>query len=473
MHRESSSEMRRLLFGLVLLTPAAATAQDTTVVQGATVIDGTGRDPIANASLVIAGGRIVAIGATAATRVPAKARIIPAHGKFVIPGLMDANVHLVYGISIEFLARYEGRFEDLVAEAAQVSLANGLTTIFDSWGPLGPLVRTRDRIASGEIPGSRLYVAGNIIGLTGPFGRDFNGDAEKTVSKVFVQRIDNTWEEGTGPELMWLTPDSLRSAIRGYTAKKMDFLKYAVSGHTSMEMLMFSPEQQRVIVEEGRRAGITVQTHTTSVESLRQALEAGVDLMQHCSITGRVAIPDATFELLRSGKVFCAVQSITKARLDVMTTAVAAGLPKRVFFGELIKVQDQNERRMIAAHIPVLLATDAGIMNPDEHDALPDNMKKDESTDLGRAHFLWFKAVTEKGMKPMDAIMAATSNIARAYHLDREIGTLEPGKRADLLILDADPLADIMNVEKITTVMKDGLVVDRAALPLKRVLTRP
>jgi imidazolonepropionase-like amidohydrolase len=236
---------------------------------------------------------------------------------------------------------------------------------------------------------------------------------------------------------------------------------------------MFSPEQQRVIVEEGHRAGITVQTHTTSVESLRQALEAGVDLMQHCSITGRVAIPDATFELLRSGKAFCAVQAITKARLDVMTTAAAAGIPKRVFFGELIKVQDQNERRMIAASIPVLLATDAGIMNPDEHDALPDNMKKDESTDLGRAHFLWFKATAEKGMKPMDAIMAATANIARAYHLDREIGTLEPGKRADLLILDADPLADIMNVEKIATVMKDGLVVDRAVLPLKRVLTRP
>jgi imidazolonepropionase-like amidohydrolase len=112
-------------------------------------------------------------------------------------------------------------------------------------------------------------------------------------------------------------------------------------------------------------------------------------------------------------------------------------------------------------------------MNPDEHDALPDNLKKDESTDLGRAHFLWFQAMAEKGMKPMDAIMAATSNIARAYHLDREIGTLEPGKRADLLILDADPLADIMNVAKIATVMKDGLVVDRAALPLKRVLTRP
>ena len=188
-------------------------------------------------------------------------------------------------MSIEYLARYEGRFEELIAEAAQVGLANGLTTMFDSWGPLKPLLTVRDRIAKGEIPGSRLYVAGNIIGLTGPFGRDFNGEGETKVSKPFRERIDQLWEEGTGPELMWMTPDSLRLAIRAYAARRMDFLKYAVSGHPQMEMLMFSPEQQRVIVEEAHQAGIVVQTHTTSVESVRQAVEAGVDLMQHCSIT--------------------------------------------------------------------------------------------------------------------------------------------------------------------------------------------
>ncbi len=464
--------MKTLLLAAGLLAIAAPlSAQDTTVVTGATVIDGTGRDPVRDASIVIAGSKIVSIGSSASTRIPKKARVIPAQGKYVIPGLMDANVHLVYGVSVEFLARYEGRFEELIAEAAQVGLANGLTTVFDSWGPLTPLLAVRDRIAKGEIPGSRLYVAGNIIGLTGPFGRDFNADAEKSVSKGFRTRIDEMWEEGTGPELMWMTPDSLRLAIRKYTARGMDFLKYAVSGHTQMEMLMFSPEQQRVIVEEGHRAGIVVQTHTTSVESLKQAIEAGVDLMQHCSISGRVPIPDATLALLQSRKVWCAVQPVTKVRLDA-TVAAATSFPRRVFYDELIKVEEANERRMVAAGIPVLLATDAGVMNPDEHDALPDAMKKDENTDHGQAHFLWFKATAEKGMKPMDAILAATSNIAKAYHKDREIGTLEPGKRADLIILDADPLADIMNVMKISAVMKDGAVVDRAALPLKRILTR-
>lgn len=463
------SKLLSAFLAAALATPVAV--QDTTVVTGATVIDGTGRDPVRDASIVIVNGRIAAIGPSASTRIPKKSQVIDARGKYVIPGLMDANVHLVYGISIEFLARYEGRFEELIAEAAQVALANGLTTIFDSWGPLQPLLTVRDRIAKGEIPGSRLFVAGNIIGFTGPFGRDFNGDAEKTVSKAFRSRIDDLWEEGTGPELMWLTPDSLRHAIRKYAARGMDFLKYGVSGHTQMEMLMFSPEQQRVIIEEGHRAGIVVQTHTTSVESLRQAIEAGVDLMQHCSISGRVPIPDATLALMQSRRVWCAVQPLTKTRLEAQVVA-AAGFPRRVFYDELIKVAEVNERRMVAERVPVLLATDAGIMSPDEHDALPEAMKKDESTDLGPAHFLWFKAMAEKGMKPMDAILAATSNIAKAYRKDGEIGTLEPGKRADLLILYADPLADIMNVTKIGTVMKDGVVVNRAALPVKRILTR-
>ena len=465
--------MRAFLAGFAFVVPVAVAAQPTAVIVGATVIDGTGRPPLSDAAIVVANGRVVSVGSAATTKVPAGAAVIAARGKYVIPGMMDANVHLVYGVSIEFLARYEGRFDEIVAEATQVALANGLTTVFDSWGPLGPLLRTRDRIAKGDIPGARLFVAGNILGLTGPFGRDFNGDAERTASKPFVDRIDAAWEEGTGPELMWLTPDSLRVAIRAYTATKMDFLKYAVSGHTSMEMLMFSPEQQRVIVEEGHRAGITVQTHTTSVESLRQAIEAGVDLMQHCSITGRVAIPDTTMALLKSGRVFCAVQPLTKARIEVAAGPIAAGYPKRVYFAELTRVQDENDRRMIAAKIPVLLATDAGIMNPDEHDALSEAMKKDESTDLGRAHFLWFKAMAEKGLKPMDAILAATANIAKAYHLDRDLGTLEPGKRADLVILDGDPLADIMNVERTAMVMKDGVVVNRASLPVKRVLTKP
>ena len=87
-------------------------------ITGATLIDGTGAPPIRDSVIVVSDGRIAAA------------------GKFVIPGLMDANVHLVLGSSIEFVVRYEGHYEDLIEEAAQVTLKNGVTTVFDSWGPL-------------------------------------------------------------------------------------------------------------------------------------------------------------------------------------------------------------------------------------------------------------------------------------------------------------------------------------------------
>jgi imidazolonepropionase-like amidohydrolase len=457
-----------LLVGAALATPASA--QPTAIV-GATLIDGRGGPPVPNTTIVVEDGRIRAVGPGSSLAIPPGARRLDAAGKFVVPGLMDANVHLVFGISIEFLARHEAHLEALIAEAAQVALKNGLTTVFDSWGPLTPLLAVRDRIARGETAGARLLVAGNIIGFTGPFGRDFNPDGETRASAPFVRRINTLWEEATGPELLWLTPDSLAAAIRRYAARPLDFLKFGVSGHTLPEMLMFSPDQQGVIIAEARRGGKTIQTHTTSVESLRQAILAGVDLMQHCSITGRVPIPDATIRLMIERKAWCAIQSKTAKRLAA-ELAGAGAFPARLYYRELLETADANDRRLIAAGAPLVLATDSGIMDPDEWEATPPALRAENATELGQAHFRWFDATAEKGMKPMDAILAATRNIAMAYRLIDDLGTLEPGKRADLLILESDPLADIANLRKIATVMKDGLVVDVAKLPVQTVLTR-
>ena len=93
--------------------------------------------------------------------------------------------------------------------------------------------------------------------------------------------------------------------------------------------------------------------------------------------------------------------------------------------------------------------------------------------EFGEAHFLWFKAMAEKGMTPMEAIVSATRNIAAAYHKLDRLGTLEPGKLADLVVLDANPLQDVNNIRKISLVMKDGQVVDRDKLPVKKVLSIP
>ena len=89
----------------------------------------------------------------------------------------------------------------LIEEAAQVSLANGVTTVFDSWGPLQPLLNVRDRIRRGEVVGTRVFVAGNIVGLSGPLGPDFNPLAATAATSEFAKRINGIWEENVGPDL--------------------------------------------------------------------------------------------------------------------------------------------------------------------------------------------------------------------------------------------------------------------------------
>lgn len=466
--------MRRALWIAVALVAAwsAPASADVTAIVGGTLIDGTGGAPVPDAVVVVRDGTIAAAGPRAKVDVPAGARTIDATGKFVLPGLMDANVHLVLGASIEFIVRYEGRYEALIEEAAQIALRQGLTTVFDSWGPLQPLLNVRDRINRGEVPGSRMYVAGNIIGFSGPFGRDFNAEAESTASKQLVARINRIWEENTGPDLLYMTPAQVRTEIRAYSARGMDFLKYGASGHVLTNLIQFSPEAQRAIVEEGHRAGMIVQTHTTSVESLRQGIEAGVDMMQHAASTGPVPIPESTIELARQRQTYLAVQPRTKRRLEIELKRAADAAPDSITRNNE-QIRHENQVRLAKSGVPLLLATDAGVSDPDALAQMSQELKTDRLTELGEGHFLWFEAMVEKGMSPMTAIVSATRHIAEAYHRQDRLGTVQAGKAADLVVLDADPLADIKNVRRIAMVIKDGQVVDRKRLPVRRVLTRP
>ncbi len=358
--------------------------------------------------------------------VPAGAKEIKAAGKYVIPGLMDANVHLVLGSSIEFIVRYEDHYEDLIEEAAQVTLKNGVTTVFDSWGPLQPLLNVRDRINRGETIGSRTYVASNIVGLSGPFGRDFNVAAETTATRALVRRVNRLWEENTGPDLMWDTPDQVRREIHRYVSRGIDFLKYAASGHREEDFLQFSPEQQQVIVEEVHRAGIIAQTHTTSVESLRQALEAGVDMLQHGSVTGPTAIPESTIKLMLDKKVYCAVQPRTAKRLAIELENAEDALPSRRAkerlqiwndndgpAGECSRARCQRDRRR--RHGSRCRVDEA-------------QMKIDRSTDLGEGHLRGSRR-GGKGMTPMERIPSATRNIVVAYRCRISLALKEAGRQ--------------------------------------------
>ena len=453
---------------LAFATATGLVAQSLAIT-GATVIDGTGRAPVTDAVVVVENGRITAVGPAASTTVPAGVLRIDGRGKYVIPGLMDANLHLYLNGDLESLIRYEGRYHEIVLEGAQIALKTGQTTVFDTWGPRADLVKVRDMINAGQAIGSRIYLAGNIIGFSGPLGPDFYGAAATWASKAFVKRTNEYWEQGTGRDLLWMPPDSLRQAIRRYIAGGADFLKYGSSGHVDMNLISFSERAQKVIVEEGHRAGKTVQTHTTSPESLDMAVEAGVDIITHGDISGPLyPIPDETLKKLVDRNISVSVLAITKRSLDAMIAKAPEGI-----LTPYMKIAATNIRNMVKAGVKLMISTDAGVQDPIRLSESPTLASDtvDARVKLGEGHFNALLSLEEAGMAPMEILKSATSNIARAYKVDRELGTLERGKAADLVILDADPLASARNYRRISAVIKDGKVVDLAVLPSAPVIS--
>ncbi len=462
---------------LLICTVPVLAQSESLAITGATIFDGTGAQPLRDGVVLISGNRIVSVGPARSVKIPEQARRLDAGGKFIVPGLMDANIHLNFIIALETLIKYEDRYDEIALEAAQVALKNGLTTVFDTCGQRAALVRTRDRIAAGETPGSRIYLAGYILGLSSPLGADFRPSSILNfVSKTFADRIKNRWEEGVGPELMWMTPEQVRPIVRDYTHKDVNFLKYASSGHGAWPEVMFSyiafsPRVQKAVVEEGHAAGLPVQAHTTSVESLDIAIDAGVDIVTHGDVTGTTTpIPAETLRKLVQRHIPVSVIPVTQNYLDTELQVVRRN-PPRVGnawpqFQELAKL---NRKSMIRAGVTLLLSTDASLANPV---LVAESGRSPVDPDsIGEGHFNALVALEEEGMSAPEILKTATINIAKAYRVDKDLGTLETGKIADLLILERNPMESARNYRSIQVVVKDGKVVDRDALPVAPLIT--
>ena len=466
--RLRSTRLAAMLGTLLVASAGRATAQ-TIAVTGGTVIDGTGRAPIADGVVVMDKGRIAAVGSAKDVTIPSSATKIDARGKYVIPGLMDANLHLDLNIWLEDLIRYEDRYDQIVLEGAQIALKTGQTTVFDTWGPRAALIKVRDMINRGEAEGSRIYLAGNIIGFSGPLGPDFIAPAAAYVSKAFAKRINETWEQGTGRDLLWMPPDSLRMAIRKYTGLGVDFLKFGGSGHQEMNLLTFSPRAEQVIIEEGHRAGMTVQAHVTSPESIDMAVDAGVDILTHGDISGPVyPIPAETIKKIVDRGVAISILSGTKRAID----AQAKQAPNNLLL-PYMKVAVENIKNLTKAGAKMMVSTDAGVEDPVRLAESPSLASDtvDARVKLGEGHFNALTAFEEAGMAPMEILKTITSNVAKAYKVDKDLGTLELGKVADLVILDANPLEAAKNYRRINSVIKGGKVVNLAALPTAPVIS--
>lgn len=451
-------------------------ADEVSVISNGTLIDGNGGVPLRDASVLIRSGRIQKVWSGPGD-VPADTRRIDATGKYILPGIINANVHLIDGImlmgtgGIEHLARYEGRYHEVIEEAAQIALKYGMTTVMDTWNALEPVRLARDRINRGDVLGARIYFAGNIVGMGGPFSADFCVQCRAVTTKAFADRIDEMFEANVGRDLSRMAPEDVRNRIRRYCQQGVDFLKVAITDHTNPPIgpyMTFSERVLNIIVEETRRAGLPLVTHTNSVEGLYLGIQHRADAMMHVTSTYQTAIPYETIEEMVRYKVWGEIQPTTEGFQKGIEATPGAG--RWALYGG--GVHRENTRRMVEAKAPILMGTDAGCTDPDVLDSLSQAELHERPWTLGEDHFLWFKAMDQFGMAPMDAILAATKNVALAYKKIDDIGTVEAGKYADILLLDKNPLDSIENMRSISMVMKEGSVIDTEKLPTQQVATR-
>jgi imidazolonepropionase-like amidohydrolase len=484
-----------LLAGAATAFLAAQAAPPPLAIVGATIIDGNGGPPTPDGVVVVQNGRIASAGPRASVSIPAGAQTLDGRGKFVVPGFVDTNVHLsLYGgmnDRYETLVRYFDRQPDIVLEAAQIDLRYGVTTVRDSYGMLRPLVATRDRIDAGAAVGPTILAAGNIVGWSGPYSISFSLTRETGLT-LFQEQMNDEVAQGAGEELMEMRPAELARAIDAYLDKGPDFIKYGGTSHFSEPTFIgFSEEAQKVIVERAHARGRFAETHATSLEGLRLAIDAGIDGIQHPEMVDGRDLPDDLVARIRDRRLYCSmlISTITgdawqkhlKDRAEAekkQADADGKTLPRaRTTFEQRQRENDlgmglesrrANAQKLIRAGAIVTLGTDSYWAAASELSRTP----KPENQDHGIGTIIAIEGLVELGMTPAQAIVAATRNGAIAANGLKAFGTIEAGKRADLLVLDADPLADIHNIRKVGTIVKNGRVVDRQALPQKRILSR-
>lgn len=479
-----------------------AGARAATAIVGATIIDGNGGPPLTDGTILVRGNRIVAVGPRTTVDVPPGTEIIDGRGRFVTPGLVDTNTHMSLAFGrrwTETNARYWDRHADLVLQGLQQHLKFGVTTVRDSYGALLPMIFIRDAINRGEVIGPRTYVAGNIVGWGGPYSETFAGIRESDLT-FYEEQVNDSITLGSGEELMHMTPEELRVAINAYLDKGPDFIKYGGTSHRTYPSLIgFSPRAQAVIVEETQKRGLVAETHATTLEGLHLAILAGIDLVQHPENVGYRIITDELVELLVEHGVICSLLpnkytgTIWQLHLEERerflaedngspppgrrippTTAeirrriqqTGQSHPGSILVGNL-EMRRQNAQKLIEGGCIISVGPDnllfgqGGVAPEFQRERHPAS----EHLEPGIGTIIAIEGLVELGMTPGEAIVAATKNGALASKALDEYGTIEVGKFADILLLEANPLDDIANIRRLALILSDGRVIHPDSLP--------
>ena len=399
-----------------------------TIVRCGTLIDGTGRDPVRGATIAIDGERIVSVGPEGT--LPRDVRVIDAGHATVMPGLIDAHVHLAStpkSIQQQLLTPYSLQIAENLVNA-RLTLEAGVTTARDAGGtPKG----VKMAIEQDLFPGPRLRIAVSGLAQTGGHGdrRMISG------VEMRVPDAEHPWTVVDGV-------DAVRKAAREVLRAGADQVKVMTSGgvmspSSEPGATGFSPEEIAAIVYEARAAGKTVMAHAQAPQGIRNAVLAGIDSIEH----GIYLEDDVMEEMCRRGTFLVATLVA-----PVWVLRRAEREPGSVPPYAVRKAQEVKEahfasfRRAVARGVRIAMGTDSGVG--------PHGYNAEELT-----------LMVEAGMTPMQAIVASTRTAAECVCLASETGTLEPGKRADLLVVEGDPLSDITILQektRLSLIMKDG-----------------
>lgn len=410
-----------------------------TILTHLTLFDGTGREPVRDAAVVLDGEKIAYAGPSSKLTAPQPALTLDLRGGFVMPGLIDAHVHLALsGEPDGHFSGSDGEAALVILKNAQRNLAAGFTSVRDlgGWNELEFAVRRT--IQQGLFAGPRLCLAGRFISIT----------------ESGVDYYRGMYAVANGPTAML-------AAVREQIKNGADLIKLGVTGAVLVEdgvpgATHLNPDEIAIAVAEAAKFGRRVAAHAHGADGIRKAVEAGVHTIEHGTFLHR---DPGAIRLMAERGVFLVP---TLAAGSAILSGDASAVPEWIMEKSRPIQEDAllSLRMAYEAGVPIANGSDA---------ATPLNYHGDNAREI-----YWMQ---QAGLPPLAALHAATGNAARALGWDDRLGTLQPGKLADLLVLDEDPLDDLRllaNRKSLRWVMKGGrIVAQRLDADLPAVLLDP
>jgi len=423
--------MKKLILVVFVLPCLAVASAQVTVVRAGRLIDPDSASVLTDQVILIDGHKIQAVGKGLA--IPSAAKIIDLSDKTVLPGLIDCHTHLADGDSIENGEPFnvlKKTASQIVLESipnAQKTLLSGFTTVRDM-GTYRALndIALRDAIAKGYVIGPRMYVSGAYVTITGGAGA-MTGQAPD---------IQLPWDLRYGEAD---SPWAVRQKVRLLAHDGVDQIKVLSTGAvlthgSNPQSTEFTPEELQAAVEEARNFGLKVAAHAHNPEGIKNAIRAGVASVEHATL-----IDDEGIALAKQHGTYLDMDIYDE---ECIQEEGRKGILPPDFLEhdrEMGEKHRQNFRKAVQAGVKMAFGTDLGVC---PYGTSPNQ----------------FAFMVKYGMTPMQAIQAATSSAADLLGHSDVIGSIKPGKYADMVAVSGDPLKDIRVLEKVEFVMKEGKV---------------